>query len=197
MKTCATTTTATVVDGTVFALTDLDSSLDLTNIGLPIYLTADVVPGRTSVTLVAPTRQEVRVTVQVVYLSEGTSLRFFWNGATGLNAPPSAAVSGQLLPANAHDRTFIGSGGEMRVEYVSAVAEDGAAAEPSFFRVAVDVVCYSDAACGEHGDCVAYGGSQWAGPMQTMEGFCVCHDGWLGNGCGTKQRASTGGAGHR
>jgi hypothetical protein len=103
-----------------------------------------------------------------------------------------------------HDRTLIGAGGEMRMEYLSTVREDGTSPEPSFFRVAVDVVCYSHSACGEHGECVSYGGDQWAGPMQTMEGRCVCQGGWTGNGCGTKQRAGAAGdlaggdgAGHR
>lgn len=187
VKLCAATATSGAIDGTVAAVADLDSSLDLSNVALPVYLTGDVTPGRTSVTFVAPAGQEVRVTAQVLYLSEGSSLRLFWNGAVGPNAPPSATLSGQSLPTAVHDRTLIGAGGEMRIEYLST------SPEPSFFRVAIDVVCYSTFACGEHGDCVSYGGEQWAGPMQTMEGRCVCHDGWTGNGCGTKQRAGAAG----
>ena len=194
VKMCAATTTTSAIDGTVFAVTDLSSSFDLSNIALPMYVTGDVTPGVTSVTLVAPAGQEVRVSVQILYLSEGSSLRLFWNGANGPTAPPSATWSGQSLPATAHDRTYIGSGGEMRVEYVSTVRRDGTSPQPSFFRVAVDVVCYSDFACREHGDCVPFRGEQWAGPMQTMEGRCVCRDGWTGNGCGTQQIAGAAGS---
>ena len=189
VKLCAATASSGAVDGTVVALAEVHSSLDLTDVALPMYLTGDVMPGQTSVTLVAPAGQEVRVTAQVLYLAEGNSLRLFWNGAVGPNAPPSATFSGQSLPAAVHDRTLIGAGGEMRMEYLFTVSEDGTSPEPSFFRVAVDVVCYSSSACGEHGECVPYDGDQWAGPMQTMEGRCVCHSGWTGNGCGTKQRA--------
>jgi hypothetical protein len=191
VKLCSAVPTA----GVVYAATDpavQAAPVSLADVALPIFLTdGATASGRDVVTFEAPPGMEIRIIAEMLYLPDGESLdgavNLYWNGGPAPGAPPSETWTGTTLPASEHDRTYIASyRGQMAVEYVSAAPTGDAPAPAAFFRLAVDVVCYGDDACGEHGSCVDLPEDQWAGPMQNSEGSCVCHDGWTGNACQTK-----------